>query len=124
MYKHSDLDATSCPGKNYPFNAIVKGAKAVGTVKTETTTTPKTETTKEVKTVNIELKVLKKGNKNNQVKTLQRILYAMGYDLGNNPVDGSFGPKTEAAVKAFQKKNKLEATGNVGEKTWGKLLKG
>lgn len=90
-----------------------------------TTTTTKTETTtKEAATVNVELKVLKKGAKNNQVKTLQRILYAMGYDLGSNPIDGSFGPKTETAVKAFQKKNKLEVDGSVGEKTWGKLLKG
>lgn len=81
-------------------------------------------TTKEVETVNIELQVLKKGAKNNQVKTLQRILYSMGYDLGSKPVDGSFGPKTDEAVRKFQKDNNLGVDGSVGPKTWNKLLKG
>lgn len=83
-----------------------------------------TTTSKGATTVNVELKVLKKGSKNNQVKTLQRILYAMGYALGSNPVDGVFGSKTDAAVRAYQKKHKLEVDGIVGEKTWVKLLKG
>lgn len=91
---------------------------------TATTTTTTTTTTKGATTVNVELKVLKKGAKNNQVKTLQRILYAMGYELGDKPVDGSFGPKTDAAVRKFQKDNKLEVDGSVGAKTWAKLLKG
>ena len=86
--------------------------------------TTKTETTKEVKTVNIELKFLKKGMKNNQVKTLQRILYSMKYNLGSNPIDGDFGTKTDAAVRHFQRTNKLTEDGIVGEKTWAKLLKG
>lgn len=75
-------------------------------------------------TVNVELKILKKGSKNNQVKTLQRILYAMGYALGSAPVDGVFGSKTEEAVRNFQAKHKLEVDGIVGEQTWAKLLKG
>ena len=90
----------------------------------ESASTVTNTTTKETSTVNIELKVLKKGAKNNQVKTLQRVLYAMGYDLGEKPIDGSFGPKTDAAVRKFQKDNKLEADGSVGAKTWAKLLKG
>lgn len=32
--------------------------------------------------------------------------------------DGAFGPKTEAAVKAWQTSNGLEASGEVDEKTW------
>lgn len=81
-------------------------------------------TTKEETTVNIELKVLKKGSLNKQVKTLQRILVAMGYDLGKNPIDGSFGAKTDAAVRKYQSDNKLASDGIVGEITWSKLLKG
>lgn len=83
------------------------------------TTTPKGETT-----VNIELTVLKKGAKGEQVKALQRMLYAMGYDLGASKVDGDFGSKTDAAVRAFQKKHGLTVDGIVGKNTWEKLLKG
>ena len=87
--------------------------------KNETKTEPKTE---EVSTVNIELKVLKSGMKGEEVKPLQRMLHCMGYDLGSNPIDGSFGTKTEKAVIKYQGKKGLAADGVVGEKTWKSLL--
>lgn len=37
-------------------------------------------------------------------------------------VDGEFGPKTEAAVKAWQTANGLKPDGRVGPKTWAKLF--
>jgi murein L,D-transpeptidase YcbB/YkuD len=37
--------------------------------------------------------------------------------------DGDFGPKTETAVKAFQKRSGLEPDGVVGPLTWAALLK-
>ena len=119
VYGHRDLDSTACPGKNFPFDEIVNGVVTPDTTKVESTTT-----TKEANTVNIELKILKKGSKNNQVKTLQRILYSMEYNLGSNPIDGIFGVKTDAAVRHFQRTNKLVEDGIVGEKTWAKVLKG
>lgn len=81
---------------------------------------------KEVKTVNIELNILKKGSEGAQVKTLQRILRMMGYKDGNGnalEIDGDFGSKTLYAVKAFQTKKGLAVDGSVGAKTWAKLLK-
>ena len=96
-----------------------------GTTKTESKTETKTETTtKAANTVSIELNVLRKGDNNSQVKTLQRILYAMNYKLGLKPVDGDFGDKTDTAVRHFQRTNGLDDDGIVGAKTWNKLLKG
>lgn len=42
--------------------------------------------------------------------------------LGATP-NGRFGPKTEAAVKRFQKRNGLRQTGVVGYRTWRPLIR-
>ena len=110
VYRHKDLDSTACPGKNYPFNEIVNGKVA--------------EETKGDDVVNINMTMLRKGNVGNEVKTLQRILYAMGYNLGTNPIDGDFGKNTDTAVKLYQKNNGMAVDGIVGRDTWNKLLKG
>lgn len=75
-------------------------------------------------TVNIEMTVLKKSAKGEQVKTLQRLLLALGYDLGGYGADGSFGGATDRAVRTFQKDKGLVVDGSVGKATWTKLLKG
>ena len=78
---------------------------------------------KEEATVEITLNVLRKGSAGEQVKALQRMLYALGYSLGSlNPIDGSFGSKTDTAVRDYQKANGLAVDGIVGEQTWRKLL--
>ena len=51
------------------------------------------------------------------VSKLQTLLKAFGYDIGPTGADGIFGPKTESAVKAFQRDNGLIADGIVGNKT-------
>jgi putative chitinase len=58
--------------------------------------------------------LLKKGDKNEDVKKLQ-------VRLGVEPI-GTFGPKTEEAVKQFQKANGLVDDGIVGGGTWAKLF--
>lgn len=82
-----------------------------------------TETKQEVKTVDITLSMLRKGSKGNEVKTLQRLLIALGYSCGSAGVDGDFGGGTDKAVKNFQKAKGLEIDGVVGKATWTKLLK-
>lgn len=73
------------------------------------------------KTCMVELNVLKYGSKGNQVKTLQRLLNALGYSCGD--VDGSYGPKTKAAVQKFQLAKGLEDDGSCGPLTWAAVLK-
>ena len=70
--------------------------------------------------VNIELSVLGKGDKGEQVKTLQRLLNAFGSNLS---VDGSFGSLTQSALKAYQSLNKLVVDGICGIRSWESLLK-
>jgi len=57
--------------------------------------------------------LLKKGSTGEEVKALQRLLGLKD--------DGSFGPGTEAAVKAWQQKHGLAADGIVGNATFERM---
>jgi len=54
-----------------------------------------------------------------QIKKVQKALQEKGADPG--PVDGIMGPKTEAALKSFQKEEKLPETGHMDRQTLAKL---
>ncbi|HEY7418099.1 MAG TPA: peptidoglycan-binding protein [Ktedonobacteraceae bacterium] len=62
---------------------------------------------------------LQSGSTGNDVKSLQMMLNAHGAKL---TVDGDFGPKTLAAVKAFQSSKKLSVDGVVGPQTWSAVI--
>jgi peptidoglycan hydrolase-like protein with peptidoglycan-binding domain len=65
---------------------------------------------------------LSKGSKGDEVKKLQKALVDAGYDVGNTGIDGSFGSKTLAAVKQYQKDNGLKVDGIAGKNTLGALF--
>ncbi|MEC0276801.1 peptidoglycan-binding protein [Peribacillus frigoritolerans] len=66
-------------------------------------------------------KLIKSGSKDRaNVKRIQEALNKKGYSVGT--ADGLFGPKTVAAVKKFQRANKLSPDGIVGPKTWNELF--
>ena len=64
---------------------------------------------------------LKQGSKGDDVVKLQNALIDAGYDVGSTGADGSFGPKTLAAVKQYQKDNGLQVDGIAGKNTLGAL---
>lgn len=53
------------------------------------------------------------------VKQVQTRLLSLGHYTGK--IDGDFGPKTKAAVLAFQKARGLQQDGVVGDNTWAAL---
>lgn len=68
------------------------------------------------------MRTLRQGDRGREVVDLQTKLQSLGLDLGNRGIDGVFGPKTEAAVKAFQQDTGLLADGLVGQTTWDGIL--
>lgn len=111
VQRHSDVNATGCPGKNFPFKEISEGTAAGKPAESAaggfTAVFPQ----------------LSKGSKGDKVRVLQELLLGRGYDLGTYGADGDFGATTHRRVVAFQALNHLSADGIVGEKTWRKLLR-
>ena len=64
---------------------------------------------------------LSKNSRGEDVLILQKKLYLIGYDI--TELDGVFGNETERAVTAFQKDQKITATGVVTNVTWRALKK-
>ena len=58
---------------------------------------------------------LRPGDRNADVKALQRRLEELNYDPGK--IDGKYGPATQQAVWAFQKVNRLKIRSTLGERT-------
>jgi peptidoglycan hydrolase-like protein with peptidoglycan-binding domain len=63
--------------------------------------------------------LVRKGDRDHPVRTLQQLLRAHGQNIA---VDGIFGPKTDAAVRAFQTAKNLAVDGIVGPITWSALI--
>ena len=63
-----------------------------------------------------DMDTLRKGDKGQQVRALQKI-------LGGVKVDGDFGSATKTAVESYQRQYKVTVDGIVGPKTWDILLK-
>jgi peptidoglycan hydrolase-like protein with peptidoglycan-binding domain len=70
--------------------------------------------------------LVRKGDRDHPVKTLQHLLGARGHSVA---VDGIFGPKTDAAVRGFQQAlhqdiPSVTVDGIVGPVTWRALVSG
>ena len=138
MTVHRWFANKSCPG-DYLYNLhgqiAAEVTKQLGGSSSTPTSSGSTTSASSGSTINKEVNIVlnvsylgKTGytNPSAQVKTVQRLLNALGYkgkDGKALTVDGDFGTNTDYAVKAFQTKNKATADGVVGPVTW-KLLTG
>ena len=68
---------------------------------------------------NVKISLLRQGSSGPQVKNLQTLLNAAGFDCG--AADGEFGPKTAAALLAFQRAHGLGADGEFGGQSFTAL---
>lgn len=67
------------------------------------------------------LPVLRQGNRGGAVLEAQRVLSLVGTSPG--PRDGIFGPRTQRAVRMFQRNHSLVADGVIGPRTWQALYR-
>lgn len=68
------------------------------------------------------LPIIQKGSEGDAVKLLQNCLSVLGFYF--DAVDGSAGPNTAKAIKAYQKEAGLDPDGFFGPASWTKLLIG
>jgi murein DD-endopeptidase MepM/ murein hydrolase activator NlpD len=99
-----DAPATLAPTHSVPEIPTVAVPKEAPVVKEKVATAPAPVKAKPV---------LKVGSKGTLVKVVQKKIGV--------PADGAFGPKTQAALKAYQTKHGITATGVVDAATWAKL---
>ena len=100
------------PYRNYPWDCVLRysGAEA-----------GESGYSKPACEYSVKLSLLKEGMEDAQVKAVQILLKAKGYESGG--ADGIMGPITVEAVKSFQRDAGLLDDGEVGGDTWSKLLR-
>ena len=67
---------------------------------------------------------LKSGDKSEAVRVMQKVLIFLGFSCGATGADGSFGPATVKAVKAYQKAVGITQDGICGRDSWKNMLLG
>ena len=66
------------------------------------------------------VKIMRKGDRGNNIYIMQGMLYCLGYDVGG--FDGVFGASMAAAVKQFQQDNRIAVDGIIGGDTAGVIF--
>ncbi len=105
-----------------PSNAATPSETPVASATTATSSTSSaTASATPSPTKTVEKPLLTRGDKGDKVRELQHRLLQQGWFSGK--ITGTYGASTVTAVKGFQKKRKLKATGAVDKKTWAVLVK-
>lgn len=129
--RHKDVDKSSCPGRNFPFEQF-KNLKNTNTIKATETEKDRIKALQTAlnKDFNSKLSIdgiigqattkaikshyLKYFTRGNFVKWAQTQLKRKGYSIGGCGIDGGYGKDTVSAVKKYQKDKELTQDGCVG----------
>lgn len=103
IYVHSDVGVTLCAGRHFRLNEIKAGLK------------------EPIRNERVNNVILRNGSRGDNVRQLQRDLLQLGYSLPRFGADGHFGVETEAAVRQFQRDQKLTVDGIAGPQTLGRI---
>ena len=106
-------------GKGLIFD-FIPGVGSVDNKPVETVVSTKPSSSSSSSSKNPVYPTIRRGDRGELVTQCQRLLAKDGSNL---KIDGIFGPGTQSAVRAFQKKHGLTVDGIVGPQTWGALLK-
>lgn len=87
------------------------------TIPNGSSSTSTTSTTSSTSTSTPTRSFLTKGDNGDAVKTMQKMLVACGYSVGDSGIDGDFGKATDNAVRRFQSDHNLSVDGDYGPKT-------
>ncbi len=115
--KPRNTDTGKAAEKTPPEVPLADGSEAHPTATQATPTPPPTQVAKQEENspplTTQARTTLRRGASGGEVQQLQKAL--------NLAVDGNFGPKTEAAVREFQRTHDIVPDGIVGAKTWAAL---
>lgn len=102
--------------RDYPWDCVLRyfGGETIAPASDE----PPQE--REIETCEVSIPTVRMGDTGAAVAALQAALKRVGFD----PVwiDGEAGPKTDAAIRAFQEAHGIEAHGICGAETWEALM--
>lgn len=99
-------------------------AKAAGLRKKTSTQNKPAGSVAGTNTCKVELPVLTKGAKGEAVEAMQILLDLRGFACADGGADGSFGPATDRALRAYKDKCGLTEKGTCDAATWTSLLGG
>ncbi len=125
LTEHRMFMATVCPGpylhERMPYIAAAVNAR-LGTA--EVPAEDNNTNTNEEETINMELRMLKRGMEGNDVRAAMLLMRDKGYypdDIWSG--DKLFGPKMEAGLRRMQADHNLGVDGILGNASWNFLLK-
>ncbi len=110
---------------NYPWNCVLRYVAEDNNVPTNVSEIPNSSEKPNNSADGgdeVKLKIIRKGDKGDNVKAAQILLIGRGYYCGVFGADGDFGSATERAAKNYQSDHGLEPDGEIGPLTWAALL--